>query len=107
MSAYAAGPASVARLHRYAGGMVLVLILSFFLLPQAFAAKTGKAPAPTNAECLACHNPEAGLTKEAGGKQVSLAVDEKKFGASIHGQMFQCVDCHKDVKTSPHESTPA
>lgn len=90
--------------NRCAGGMYLVLILSFFLLPQAFAAKPKP---PSNADCLACHNPEAGLSKEVGGKQVSLAVDEKKFSASIHGQMFQCVDCHKDVKTSPHENTPA
>ncbi|MBZ5645757.1 MAG: cytochrome b/b6 domain-containing protein [Acidobacteriia bacterium] len=87
-------------------GLWVVLILSFiWLMPHALAAKTPKAPA--NADCLACHTAEAGLTKEVNGKQVSLAVDEKKFNASIHGQMFKCVDCHKDVKTSPHENTPA
>lgn len=47
------------------------------------------------------------MTKDENGKQVSLAVDEKKFGASIHGQMFQCVDCHTDVKDVPHSVTPA
>lgn len=102
---YSASGALHARLCRYAGGMVLVLILSFFLLPQAFAAK--KAKAPSSADCLACHTAEAGLSMKVEGKQVDLGVDDKKFAASIHGQMFQCVDCHKDVKTSPHENTPA
>jgi cytochrome b subunit of formate dehydrogenase len=27
--------------------------------------------------------------------------------ASVHGSMFSCVDCHKDIKSSPHENTPA
>ena len=31
----------------------------------------------------------------------------QKFKASMHGSMFTCVDCHTDVKTSPHEKTPA
>jgi hypothetical protein len=26
---------------------------------------------------------------------------------SVHGSMFSCVDCHKDIKSSPHENTPA
>jgi len=33
------------------------------------------------------------------GKQVSLYVDESKLKHSIHGDLFACVDCHKDVKS--------
>ncbi len=93
------------RRSRRAWGILVLIIFLIFVFPQAMAAKAPKPP--TNADCLACHTAEAGLTKDVGGHPVSLGVDEKKFGASIHGQMFQCVDCHKDVKTSPHETTPA
>jgi len=86
-------------------GMLALILSLIFILPHAQAAKAPKPP--TNADCLACHNPEAGLSKDVNGHQVSLGVDEKKYGASIHGQMFQCVDCHKDVKTAPHQNTPA
>ena len=85
------------------GASVLILSL-LFILPLAQAAKTPKPP--SSAECLTCHSEETGLSKEVNGHPVSLAVDSKKFAASIHGQMFQCVDCHKDVKTSPHATTP-
>ena len=34
-------------------------------------------------------------------------VDPQKFKDSMHGGMFTCVDCHTDVKISPHENTPA
>ena len=61
---------------------------------------------PKDQECLACHA-DASLTKDVSGKKVSLFVDADKMKASIHGGMFSCVDCHKDVKSSPHESTPA
>ncbi len=60
----------------------------------------------TSAECLACHN-DPSLAKEVNGKQVSLYVSEQKFKASMHGAMFQCTDCHKDVAAFPHEPTPA
>ncbi len=59
-----------------------------------------------NDECLACHN-DSTLTKDVGGKPVSLYVNEEKFKASMHGAMFSCVDCHKDIKSVPHETTPA
>ena len=92
--------------HSRRGWGILALILSLFIvLPHALAAKAPKPP--TSSDCLSCHGSAVGLSKEVNGKPVSLAVDEKKFAASIHGQMFQCVDCHKDVKTSPHDSTPA
>ena len=64
------------------------------------------AQKPTNDDCLTCHG-DASLTKDVNGKAVSLHVDPEKFKNSLHGGMFSCVDCHTDVKTSPHESTPA
>ena len=63
-------------------------------------------PKPTNEECLACHG-DPTMTKEVGGKPISISVNADAFKASIHGGMFACVDCHTDVKTSPHENTPA
>jgi len=64
------------------------------------------APKPTNDECLACHG-DSTLNKEENGKTISLYVNPDSFKASIHGSMFQCVDCHADVKSSPHDATPA
>ena len=47
------------------------------------------------------------MTKDVAGKPVSISVNPDAFKTSIHGGMFACVDCHTDVKTSPHENTPA
>ncbi len=60
---------------------------------------------PKDSECLACHA-DSTLAAEVNGKQVSLFVDESKLKHSIHGSMFACVDCHKDVKGLVHETTP-
>jgi cytochrome b subunit of formate dehydrogenase len=78
------------------------------LLPLSAAAKSApKAPPkPTNEDCLACHG-DSGLSTVRNGKTVSLHVDADKFKASIHGTVFSCVDCHTDLKSSPHENTPA
>jgi cytochrome b subunit of formate dehydrogenase len=46
------------------------------------------------------------MSAEVNGKQVSLYVDAGKLKHSVHGSMFACVDCHKDVKSLVHESTP-
>ncbi|MFO7609488.1 MAG: cytochrome c3 family protein [Candidatus Krumholzibacteriia bacterium] len=48
-------------------------------------------------ECLQCHEDES-LTKNVGGKVVSLYVDLGSYEASIHGQEgIGCVDCHADL----------
>jgi cytochrome b subunit of formate dehydrogenase len=60
---------------------------------------------PKDKDCLACHS-DSTLTTEVNGKQVSLFVDESKMKHSIHGDLFACVDCHKDVKGLVHETTP-
>jgi cytochrome b subunit of formate dehydrogenase len=77
------------------------LALSLFF----FACAVGAEQKPKDKDCLACHS-DATLTTEVNGKQVSLYVDESKMKQSIHGGMFACVDCHKDVKGLVHETTP-
>jgi len=60
---------------------------------------------PKDQDCLTCHSDPA-MSAELDGKTVNLSVDEKKLRHSIHGGMFACVDCHKDVKSPIHETTP-
>ncbi len=86
----------------FAPGVVLTLVLTAASL---LAATKKDPPKPTADDCLACHS-DATLTHDVNGKAESLHVDPDKFKASIHGGMFTCVDCHTDVKTSPHENTP-
>ncbi len=82
----------------------LAVLALIFIGSQAWAA--GKTAAkPTVADCLACHGDNS-LSKEVNGKPVSLYVDEQKFKNSIHGSMFACTDCHKDVTSATHERTP-
>ena len=91
-----------------ADGIRRAAIAVFLLLaiPGLFAAPQKSAPKPKNEECLACHG-DSTLTHEVEGKPISLYVDPNKFKDSIHGSMFQCVDCHTDLKTAPHENQPA
>jgi cytochrome b subunit of formate dehydrogenase len=85
---------------------LFAISLAVLLMAGTTLAKTpAKAAAPTAAECLGCHS-DASLTKEVNGKQVSLQVKEENFKNSIHGQMFQCADCHKDVSLGSHPGNP-
>ena len=86
----------------FAPGVALTLFLTACSL---LAASKKEPPKPTADECLACHS-DAGLTHEVNGKNVSLQVDPQKFKDSIHGSMFTCVDCHTDVTSAAHETTP-
>jgi cytochrome b subunit of formate dehydrogenase len=79
---------------------------TFALLLLVWASAICSGQKLKDADCLACHSDKT-LTKDLNGKQVSLFVDEGKLKHSIHGGMFTCVDCHKDVKSLAHESTPA
>jgi cytochrome b subunit of formate dehydrogenase len=82
---------------------ILVQTLALSLFICACAARAEQKP--KDKDCLACHS-DATLTTEVNGKQVSLYVDESKMKQSIHGGIFACVDCHKDVKGLVHETTP-
>ena len=86
---------------------VLVMLLALAAAAPAAGKPSPKAPPkPTNDDCLACHG-DSTLNKEVNGQRVSLYVNPDAFKNSIHGSMFTCVDCHTDLKSSPHESTPA
>src|SRR5258708_14765274 len=81
-------------------------ILALLLLMVPLAMAKGPVPKPSSDECLACHG-DSTLNKEVNGKRVSLYVNPETFKTSIHGGMFSCVDCHTDLKSSPHDGTPA
>ena len=79
--------------------------LTLLFFSGALQAAGKKDPKPTAEECLACHG-DSSLTHEVNGKSVSLYVNPQTFKDSIHGSMFTCVDCHADVKSAGHETTP-
>ena len=86
-------------------GKIFKTMISVLLLGAAVwaaPAKPAKAAKLTSSDCLQCHA-DASLTKDVNGKSVSLQVKEENFKNSIHGQMFQCTDCHKDITSLPHD----
>ena len=90
---------AIVRLRLAAAG----LLVAAGLAAPVFAQRPAKpSPAPDNAICLACHGGPA-ATAESGR---SIGLDEKKFGASIHGGLgLACVVCHADLaktKDFPH-----
>jgi cytochrome b subunit of formate dehydrogenase len=86
----------------FAPGVALTLLLIAGSLRAAGQPQPKKATAE---QCLACHS-DATLTHDENGKSVSLHIDPQTFKDSIHGSMFTCVDCHTDVKSAAHETTP-
>ncbi|HSN68633.1 MAG TPA: cytochrome c3 family protein, partial [Thermoanaerobaculia bacterium] len=71
----------------------------------ALAAAPAAVAQATNDDCLACHS-DATLTKDVGGKAVSVHVAPDKFTASIHGGL-SCTDCHGDISEYPHPEAVA
>jgi hypothetical protein len=68
------------------------------LWSTAAAAAQAPATAPTNEDCLTCH----GDADAKRGDGRTIAVDAKRFDASIH-EPLACVDCHADAgKELPH-----
>ena len=61
-----------------------------------FAVAAAPAFAQANTVCLECHG-EKDLTTERNGRTVSLYVNAKPFGASVHGSL-DCVNCHTDLE---------
>jgi cytochrome b subunit of formate dehydrogenase len=84
---------------------LLKIGLVLLLAPGTMRAAGKAAQKPTADECLACHG-DSTLSHEVNGKTVSLYVNPQAFKDSIHGSMFTCVDCHADLKTAGHETTP-
>jgi hypothetical protein len=66
------------------------------------AAQSGAQEPPGKDVCLACHG-DPGAVSSAGR---SVAVDEARFGGSVHGFLgMACIDCHTDVAAAqefPH-----
>jgi cytochrome b subunit of formate dehydrogenase len=90
---------------KYAGKLCA---LSIFATLLSTVQPAVAQPKPKDAACLACHgDPSMTTDPDGAGHSTSLYVDPVKMASSIHGSMFSCVDCHKDVKSSPHEKTPA
>ena len=61
-------------------------VLSVFIAFSFGVAAADKKPASD--DCLACHG-DSTLTKQVGGKPVSLYVSPDKFNTSIHGSMAE------------------
>ncbi len=78
--------------------------LVFYLLASTPTAQA--AQKLQDADCLACHSDPTLTTTGENGAKVSLFVDQSKLKHSIHGRVFSCVDCHKDVKSLAHETPP-
>ncbi len=60
-----------------------------------------------NETCEGCHarNPEARMTF-ADGSSLSVYVAPDVLAHSVHQGRFDCVDCHRDTMTWPHEPAP-
>ena len=78
--------------------------IAVFLFASASTAQA--AQKLKDADCLTCHSDPTLTTTAENGSTVSLFVDQSKLEHSIHGRMFTCVDCHKDVKSLAHETPP-
>jgi cytochrome b subunit of formate dehydrogenase/nitrate reductase gamma subunit len=52
--------------------------------------------------CMECHG-KKDVEKKVDGKPVSLYIDEKEYGKTIH-RRIACIQCHEDIATSPHKT---
>jgi cytochrome b subunit of formate dehydrogenase len=82
-----------------------ILLAAVAISLFAGASQTCAAQKLKDRDCLSCHS-DPTLTREVNGKPVSIAVDQDSLTHSVHGSLFSCVDCHTDVKSLIHESTP-
>jgi len=89
-----------------AGAAFLEIGLLYLVCGAPFAFARKPAPKPSNEDCLVCHG-DSTMAADVNGKQISLFVNPDAFKNSIHGTLFTCVDCHSDVKSSPHEVRPS
>lgn len=82
----------------------MLLQTRFFVLGLAVSFLGGSgALGQENTDCLKCHG-RPGLQVERDGRVIALSIDEKRFAASLHGELG-CVDCHEalaDVTEYPH-----
>ncbi len=55
-----------------------------------------------NSDCMDCHEAEFKARKKGQPKEW-VGVKPKEFARSVHGKL-NCVDCHVDIKETPHEA---
>ena len=53
--------------------------------------------------CMDCHG-KKDVEKKVDGKSVSLYLDEKEYGKTVH-RRIACVECHDGIATSPHRTS--
>jgi cytochrome b subunit of formate dehydrogenase len=53
--------------------------------------------------CMECHG-KTDVEKKVDGKPVSLYIEEKAYGKTIH-RRIACIQCHEDIATSLHKTT--
>lgn len=53
--------------------------------------------------CMDCHGKKE-VEKKVDGKPVSLYIDEKEYGKTVH-RRIACIRCHNKVATSPHRTS--
>jgi hypothetical protein len=61
------------------------------------------AAAPVLRQCLICHGRPEFKTVQPDGSVRPLFIDEGELRRSVHAR-WQCVDCHADVTTIPHQA---
>jgi nitrate/TMAO reductase-like tetraheme cytochrome c subunit len=71
---------------------VAVVLTCVSLVPAAARAAATAPPAPTNDDCLACHDDATATASD--GRSISVAA--KTFGDSVHAPL-SCTDCHADL----------
>ncbi|HEX9973249.1 MAG TPA: cytochrome b/b6 domain-containing protein [bacterium] len=77
-----------------------VVCLTLFII--FLSINVGYSQTITLVKCLECHS-DSTLTKTVDDSiEVSLYVDQEKFGNSVHGG-FECVDCHNNIEEIPHD----
>jgi hypothetical protein len=80
----------------------LIIVFAATALAAAMSFSAAPAFAQENGDCLGCHA-DRSLTGTRKGRTISVFVDEKKFGASVHASL-NCTACHADLagKELPH-----
>jgi predicted CXXCH cytochrome family protein len=78
-----------------------------FLLLLIVQAPPAAAPSgPDNDTCLSCHGEPSLTVQLPSGEEQKLYVDAEALARSVHGGRLRCVDCHADIKDTPHDSRP-
>jgi cytochrome b subunit of formate dehydrogenase len=90
------------RIASSAPGSIRAWVFALAILGGAVLQAAESPKPPTSASCLECHSDHE-LTMKKGTAKVSLFVDEKLVGASVH-KSLECVDCHEkfDADALPH-----